>query len=74
MRRAISFIAGLLTGAIVGAMVAILLTPVSGENLQMQIRTRAQNIEREIRKAASERRAELEKQLTALRSTSPRVS
>ena len=74
MRRAISFIAGLLTGAIVGAMVAILLTPVSGENLQMQIRTRAQNIEREISKAASERRAELEKQLAALRSTLPRAS
>jgi gas vesicle protein len=74
MRRAISFIAGLLTGAIVGAMLAILLTPVSGENLQMQIRTRAQNIEREISKAASERRAELEKQLAALRSTLPRAS
>ena len=74
MQRAISFIAGLLTGAIIGAMVSILLTPVSGENLQMQIRTRAQNIEREIRKAASERRAELEKQLAALRSTLPRAS
>jgi gas vesicle protein len=74
MQRAISFIAGLLTGAFVGAMVAILLTPVSGENLQMQIRTRAQNIEREIRKASSERRAELEKQLAALRSTLPRAS
>jgi gas vesicle protein len=74
MQRAISFIAGLLTGAIIGAMVAILLTPVSGENLQMQIRTRAQNIEREISKAASERRAELEKQLAALRSTLPRAS
>lgn len=73
MQRAISFISGLLTGAIVGAMAAILLTPVSGENLQMQIRTRAQNIQREVSKAAAERRAELKKQLAALRSTSPRA-
>jgi gas vesicle protein len=73
MQRAISFISGLLTGAIVGAIAAILLTPVSGENLQMQIRTRAQNIQREVSNAAAERRAELEKQLAALRSTSPRA-
>jgi gas vesicle protein len=74
MKRAISFIAGLLTGAIVGSVAAILLTPVSGETLQTQIRTRAQNIQREVSNAAAERRAELEKQLAVLRSTSPRAS
>jgi gas vesicle protein len=74
MKRAISFIAGLLTGAIVGSIAAILLTPVSGETLQTQIRTRAQNIQREVSNAAAERRAELEKQLAVLRSTSPRAS
>lgn len=74
MKRAISFLAGLLTGAIVGSIAAILLTPVSGETLQTQIRTRAQNIRREVSKAAVERRAELEKQLAALRSTTPRAS
>jgi len=74
MQRAISFISGLLTGAIVGGVLAILLTPTSGENLKTQIRNRAQNIQLEVSKAAAERRAELEKQLAALRAAPPKTS
>lgn len=67
MKRFLSLFAGFLTGILVGAAVAILLAPTSGEQLQSQIRDRATNIREEVAKAAAERRAELEEQLAALR-------
>ncbi len=68
MNRFLSFFAGIVSGALVGAVVAVLLAPASGEDLRIQLQERASYVQEEVKKAASERRAELEEQLTALRS------
>jgi len=68
VNRFLSFFAGVISGALVGAVVAIILTPVSGEDLRIQIQERASYVQEEVKKAAAERRAELEEQLAALRS------
>ena len=67
VQRLVSFIAGVMTGAIVGATIALLITPTSGIELRGQISTRAQSIRDEVTAAAAARRADLEQQLAALR-------
>jgi len=57
----------------VGGIVAILLTPYSGTELQEQIRTRVQDLVEEGRRAATLRRAELERQLEAFKRGTPVV-
>jgi len=66
MNRFMAFAAGALCGALVGAVVALLLTPMSGAEMQEQARTRFEEIAEEGRKAAEQRRAELERQLRQL--------
>jgi len=61
------FLEGFLLGALLGAFLSILLTPESGEELRGRIKSEAGRIQGEIKSAASERRAELEQQLTSLR-------
>ena len=61
------FLSGFILGGLVGAAVAILLAPYSGEQLRGQIQGEAQRIQIEVKQAATDRRADLEKQLTALR-------
>ncbi|HEY4691514.1 MAG TPA: YtxH domain-containing protein [Anaerolineae bacterium] len=63
MRKILAFAAGAMCGAIVGAVAALLLAPMSGGEIQEQARKRFEAIVTEGRKAAEERRAELEKQL-----------
>ncbi|MCJ7658130.1 MAG: YtxH domain-containing protein [Anaerolineales bacterium] len=67
MKRFVSLLAGFLTGAVVGATLAILFTPTSGEELQTQIQGRYHSLRDEVTEAAALRRAELEEQLAALR-------
>ena len=71
MNRILAFAAGALCGALVGAVVALLLTPLSGAELQEQARTRFDQIVEEGRKAADQRRAELERQLHQLQGKEP---
>ena len=71
MNRILAFTAGALCGALVGALVALLLTPMSGAELQEQARTRFEEIVEEGRKAADQRRAELERQLRQLQGKEP---
>jgi gas vesicle protein len=74
MSRLFSFLIGVVIGGVVGAGTALLLAPASGSQLQSQMRERADYIQLEVRKAASEKRVELEQQLAALRTpTSPQV-
>ncbi|HEX9616359.1 MAG TPA: YtxH domain-containing protein [Anaerolineales bacterium] len=68
MRRARSFISGTIWGGLVGATLAILFAPASGDELREQMRARAERIQSEVNQAAVQRRAELERQLAALRS------
>lgn len=67
MTRVLSFIAGAMCGALVGASIALLLTPMSGKALQEQMRQRYQLLLEEGQQAAAARRAELEAQLAALK-------
>lgn len=67
MKRALNFLSGTLLGAMVGATLAILLAPASGEELRAEMRARAGRIQAEVSQAAALRRAELEQQLAALR-------
>ena len=71
MRKFFSFLAGVLAGAVVGAAAAILLAPYSGSELQDQIRSRAQALIEEGKRAAADRRAELEAQLDAFKRGKP---
>jgi len=67
MKRLISFLSGAVTGAVVGAILALLFAPASGEELRLQVQERVLRLREEVSRAAAERRAELEKQLAALR-------
>jgi gas vesicle protein len=67
MNKFFNFVAGATLGALVGASIAILMAPVSGEELQAQIKEQVEQIQLEVKTAASDRRAELEAQLSNLR-------
>jgi len=67
MRKLLSFLSGALVGALVGATLALLFTPSSGENLRDQLEDRVNRIRADIKQAAAVRRAELEEQLAKLR-------
>ncbi|MBI4772237.1 MAG: YtxH domain-containing protein [Chloroflexi bacterium] len=67
MSKPVSFIAGAMCGAVIGAVAALLLTPESGQDLQERARERVEGVLSEARQAAEERRAEMEAQLAKLR-------
>jgi gas vesicle protein len=62
MNRALNFLGGLVLGAAIGAVVGLMLTPQSGEDLQRKVRERVNLMIEEGQRAAAERRAELEAQ------------
>jgi len=74
MSRFINFTIGAFLGALVGSTLALLLTPASGESLRSQMRETAVEVQEEVRQAALTRRAELEKQLAALRASQKDIS
>ncbi len=67
MRRITSFLIGTLIGGMVGASIAILLAPESGEELRRELRQRTDAFASEIRTAAEARKMELQRQLESLR-------
>ena len=64
MDRTVNFLGGLLLGALAGATFGLLVAPESGEQLQVRIRERINAAIEEGRRAAAERRAELEAQFS----------
>lgn len=62
MNKVISFLAGALCGAVVGATAALLLTPESGDDLRQDIVTRWEEALAEARQAMEETRKELQAQ------------
>lgn len=67
MRSTGNFLTGLLVGALVGATVALLLTPTSGGGMREQLKGYVDNVKREVDQAVSNRRSELEQQLSRMR-------
>jgi gas vesicle protein len=74
MRKFLNFLAGSISGALVGSVAALLMAPASGDELRGTAQTRLDGFLDEIQRAAAERRAELEAQLEALkRGETPKV-
>lgn len=69
-----SFVIGFLFGAVIGAAVAAFMAPREGAALRAEIRQRLEAIAEEGRRAAAERRAELEAQFAQARQFRPPVS
>ncbi len=67
MQKTLSFLAGALTGALVGATLAVLFAPTPGKELRQDITDRFQALRTEMQDAAAGRRAEMEAQLAQLR-------
>ena len=66
MRKAMAFTFGAVMGGIIGALVALLLAPTSGEEFRSSFQDQFENIQIEIKEAAQKKRAELEGQLDDL--------
>jgi gas vesicle protein len=66
MRKAMAFTFGAIMGGVIGALVALLMAPSSGEELQASIKKQVEDIQLEIKEAAQKKRAELEEQLDEL--------
>jgi gas vesicle protein len=62
MDDAIDFLGGLVLGAAIGGVIGLLFAPQSGSDLQQKLRERANLVIEEGRRAAADRRAELEAQ------------
>ena len=68
--RFLMFVRGLFFGAMAGAAAALLLAPEPGPELQAKIRQRYDEVMEEGRRAAAERRAELEAQFAEVKRAS----
>ncbi len=70
MRKFFNFFMGLMMGGLVGATVALLLAPTSGEEMRGQLQEQSIRLREEVKAVADARRAELERELSALRAPS----
>ena len=66
MRKFASFVFGSVIGALFGVVVALLIAPSSGEELQARARERVSNLRDEVEKAYKMRAAQLQAELEAL--------
>lgn len=69
--RAIAFLGGFILGALSGAVATALMAPQPGNELQAEIRQRWATMLQEGRRAADERRAELEAKFAAAKQFTP---
>ena len=67
MKQVVNFFTGMVLGGLAGAAAVMLFTPTSGENLRLRIQERSIQLKDEIKSVADARRAELERELNALR-------
>jgi len=67
MKKALSFITGAAIGGIVGAVLAMLFAPSTGQNLRNQITEYVLQTKDDVMKAGQDRRDELEHELEVLR-------
>jgi gas vesicle protein len=67
MRKMISFLSGAVLGGLVGATLALLFAPSSGQDFQGKVKQSFAELTDEVKRAASDRRQELTVQLETLR-------
>jgi len=67
MQRTLSFLAGAVTGALVGATLMVLFTPAPGETVRSDLQKRVQGLRTQMMEAAAARRGQLEAQLDEMR-------
>lgn len=67
MQKALNFVLGLVLGGLVGSALALLLTPMSGDELRMELREYSRQVRNEVEQAANARRIELERELADMR-------
>ncbi len=65
--RALNFIYGVLIGAALGAILVLLTTPQSGQDIQSAAKEKFDKLVEEGRKASNARKAELEARMTNIR-------
>lgn len=73
MRKFSSFLLGAVLGALLGSVLALLLTPAPGKTLRQQTVGYFENLASEVRRAAAERRSELESELQKFRQPSVKL-
>ena len=73
MNRILSFLAGALCGAVVGATAALLLAPESGEDLRLDMVTRWEEALAEARQAMEDTRRELQAQFEQMQKGSDTI-
>lgn len=64
--RTLKFMAGMLVGALFGAIVVLLIAPQSGEDTQMMMTEKMNTLRSEAKKAFDTRKMSLEKQISDL--------
>ncbi len=67
MQKALNLVLGLVLGGLVGSALTLLLTPVSGDELLMEVKEYSRQVKSEIEQAANARRVELERELADMR-------
>lgn len=74
MSKFVNFLAGLLFGALVGAAVALLFAPMSGDRLREEAQTRAEKTVDDVRSTIDEERQRLQAELEALKRGEIKIS
>lgn len=74
MRRFASFVVGAMCGALVGSVAALMLAPAAGDELRQRLQGTLQSFGDDVRHAYDTRMAELEHELTILRSDQPEAT
>jgi gas vesicle protein len=74
MSKFVNFLAGLLFGALIGAAVALLLAPMSGERLREEAQARAEKTVDDVRATIEEERQRLQAELEALKRGEIKIS
>jgi gas vesicle protein len=67
MQKVLNFVLGFVLGGLVGGSIALLMTPMSGNELRTEVIDYSRQVRQDVEQAATARRMELERELANLR-------
>lgn len=67
MNKALNIVFGAILGGLVGSAIGLLLAPMSGDELRMEINEYTRQVKEDVEKATNNRRAQLELEIANLR-------